>query len=880
MTKSDKTGSRLRNVRKWIIRIASVGSILVISAFLVAAVIILIVMNRGLPSLESLKDYKPKEMSIVYAHNGEVLGEFFNERRLVAHDIPDRIKNAFIAAEDSHFYTHQGVDFLGMVRAAYKNLVSGGIRQGASTITQQVARGFLLTSERTFDRKIREIILAWQIEKNLTKDEILHLYLNHIYLGNGAYGVKAAAQVYFGKDLPEVAIEEAAILGGLPQAPSRYSPYRNPDRVKRRQLYVLRQMRNVGFITEDEYMQATQADIYLEPLVDKNRVKAPYYLETVRQYVMGKYGAARILDGGMKIFTGIDLEMNRAAQNALRKGLSELEKRQGYRGPLRKLKPEEIKDYFKGRDFDERDDETVQANQELEVAVSDVKSAGRILIQRPKGLQVGDFLEGVVQRVDDEKKHALIEFAPQLFAQMNFDDLKWARRKLMTEDDEESFTVVTKVSDVVSVGDVVSVTVKAIPATSESLIEVQLEQTTEVEGAILAVNPHNGLVSSMVGGNDFEKSVFNRAWQAKRQPGSAFKPIVYAAALDYGMTAASLLQDSPITFENAADQERWRPANYDQRFVGDVTLRNSLLASRNITTIRLLNEVGLDLAMTYARRLGIESPLSRDFTLALGSSAVTLPEIIQPYIVFSNGGYRRSLVLVKKIVARDGEVLEDNIMEDISGTIIERISSSVTSLKKEVASVELSDLKNQRDSGAASFLKEGSSSNRKERSVVTSPLKPGQVLSTEASYLMSYLLKENVLYGTGRRAKELKRPASGKTGTTDENRDAWFIGFTPDLVAAVWVGYDDQRVLGRGETGSKAAVPIWLDFMLKATQNSPVTDFEAPDTIEFVRIDPKTGGIAPSHSKSFVHEAFVKGTSPTEEVKKRVGDIDLYEKDL
>ncbi len=872
--------SKGRKIWKRFIRIASICSLLVIGAFMSIAVVLLIVLNKGLPSVSSLKNYQPKEVSRVYAQHGEVIGEFFNERRLVAKEIPERIKQAFIAAEDNHFYVHTGVDFFGMMRAAYKNLVSGGIRQGASTITQQVARGFLLSAERTFSRKIREIILAWQIEKNLTKDEILSLYLNHIYLGSGAYGVRAAAEVYFGKELEEINLEEAAILGGLPQAPSRYSPSKNPDRVKRRQLYVLLQMKKSNFISDDEYEKAIHATVYVEPSVEKNKTVAPYFTESVRQYVMNKYGANRVLEGGLQIFTTLDVEMNRHAQNALRRGLSDLEKRQGYRGPLRHLNSTEIKDYFKGKDFEERDDESVVANRELEVSTSEVKGKGQIVMRRPKGLAVGDWLEGVVQKIDDAKKEALIEYAPSLFARIQYDDLKWARRRQpASEEDDEVYMAVNKVSDVVQVGDVISMSVKKMATDLSQPIDVLLEQATEVEGAILSVDPHNGFITAMIGGNNFEKSVFNRALQAKRQPGSAFKPIVYAAALDFGLTPASLLQDSPITFENAADQERWRPSNYDEKFVGDVTLRNSLLASRNITTIRLLNEIGIDTALDYAKRLGIESPLARDFTLALGSSAVTIPEMIQPYIVFANGGYRKKPLMIKKIVDRTGQILEENFHEQSGESLTEAMDHSLTSLKKEIAAVEFSEEKKITDTAGVSFLKDSSSDDPKNRKVMTSPLRPGQVLSSEASFLITYLLKENVLYGTGKGARELQRPASGKTGTTSENRDAWFIGYTPELVTAVWVGFDDQRILGKGETGSKAAVPIWLDYMVKATASLPKTDFEVPENIDFVRIDPRTGGLANAANKAGIFEAFLKGTAPTEEIKKRVDEIDLYQKD-
>ncbi|MBN8554807.1 MAG: PBP1A family penicillin-binding protein [Deltaproteobacteria bacterium] len=858
------------------IRIAAVFSAILLAAFLTGSFVLLILLNRGLPSVESLKHYEPKEVSQVFSEHGELIGEFYDERRYVAKEIPERVRQAFIAAEDSNFYFHKGVDFVGVLRAAYVNMTSHGLRQGASTITQQVARGFLLSPEKTFSRKLKEVILAWQIENNLTKDEILHLYLNHIYLGNGAYGVAAAAKVYFGKELHDISIAEAAILGGLPQAPSRYSPSKNPDRVKRRQLYVLKQMHKNNFISADEAAAAGTEDIFIQPSYEINKSLAPYFTEYVRQYVMNKYGSANILKNGFKIFTTLDVDMNHAGENALRKGLSELEKRQGYQGPLKRLNAAQMKDYFKGREFEEREDETVVPIQELEVSATEAQGKGEIRMKPPRKLEVGEWLEGLVQKVDDAKGEALVEYEPNYFARISYEDVRWAHPKYASDDDDVAVRGVSKISDVLKVGDVILMSVKNPNAKP---VEAFLEQQTEVEGALLSMDPHNGYVKAMIGGYDFNRSQFNRAVQAKRQPGSAFKPIIYAAALDMGFTPASVLQDSPITFENAADQDKWRPSNFDQKFVGDTTLRNSLLASRNITTIKLLNSIGIDTAVDYARKLGIESNLQRDFTLGLGSSVVTLPEILQPYIVFATGGYRKKPLMIKKIIDRNGLVVEDNVGEDFAASSIEAVRTSVGELKKDVAAIEFAKTPSSQKEESVSFLQDAENDSKVKRKIITSALKPGQVLSTETSFLMTQLLKENVLYGSGRRARDLDRPACGKTGTTDENRDAWFVGFTPNLVTGVWVGYDDLRILGKQETGSRAAVPIWLDYMMKATAPYPKTDFPVPESIEFARIDPKTGGLASPKDKTGIFEAFVKGTAPTEEKSAPTSDSDLYQRE-
>ena len=398
----------------------------------------------------------------------------------------------------------------------------------------------------------------------------------------------------------------------------------------------------------------------------------------------------------------------------------------------------------------------------------------------------------------------------------------------------------------------------------------------------MSVDPRNGFVYSLIGGYDFNRSQFNRAVQARRQPGSSFKPIIYAAALEYGFTPASLLQDSPITFENQLDQERWRPNNYDQKFVGDTTLRSSLLTSRNITTIKLLNSIGLDPIIQKARHLGIDSFLSRDFTLALGSSVVTLEEMIKPYVVFANGGYPQGFVFIKRIVNREGQIIEENVEENFSAPIDEILDQSIGTMLKEVAQVELRkthDVKEESEDENASFLRDVVDKDKRQKSDWAARLKPGQVLASETSYLMTHLLKENILYGSGRRARELNRPASGKTGTTDDNRDAWFIGYTPQLVTCVWVGYDNLRRLGRFETGSRAAVPIWLDFMINATAKHPKLDFPVPDNIEFARIDPVTGRLADEKTKGAVFEAFVKGTAPVRSSSNSQEVLDFYQSD-
>ena len=735
------------------------------------------VWSSNLPYIGSLKEYRPPVITEVYSSDGALIGRFWKEKRIVIplEQMPDHLIEAFVAAEDARFFEHRGLDFIGITRALVRNIKAGRIEQGASTITQQVARSLLLKSmKRTYRRKVREAILALQIEKHFTKQRILFLYLNQIYLGHGAYGVEAASLTYFGKPASELTLAESALLAGLPQAPARYSPVRHMERAKARQKYVLQRMREEGFITKEQESLALAEPIHIVTKDHSVFAKAPYFTEYVRQYLLDKYGKERLYGGGLKVYTTVNLKMQEAAQKALERGLRELDKREGYRGPLRHLEPNEIALYL------------AQQGEKL----------------NNFQLIPGTILEALVIEVNDQEKRAIVQLG-ETKGVLPLSRMKWARKPNPEIPYYHPQAKLTKVSDAIQPGDVILVRLEKKEPDSKWWV-VSLEQEPIIQGAILCMEPDSGKVRAMVGGRDFFTSQFNRALQARRQPGSAFKPIIYSAAIDWGLSPAHVIMDSPFISDQNPDDMVWKPRNYKGRFFGPTILRTALAKSRNVITVKILRKIGIEYAISYARRLGITSPLSPDLSLALGASGVSLLELTRAYCVFANGGRLPTPIFVEKVVERSGIVIE-------------------------------------------------------EAQVVGE-----EVITPETAYVMTDLLKAVVQEGTGWRLKALKRPSAGKTGTTNELRDAWFLGYTPQLVTGVWVGYDDHKPMGKGETGSRAASPIWLYFMEKALEGMPALDFEIPKGVVFAKIDTETGLLAGPHSKKRVFQAFKEGTEPKE----------------
>jgi penicillin-binding protein 1A len=761
-----------------------------------------------LPRVETLADYKPPIITRVYSDAGEVIAEFSRERRIVVpvDRLPKQLVNAFIAAEDSNFFSHQGVDLLSILRAALKNLMAGGIVQGGSTITQQVAKSLLLTPEKKFSRKFKEAILAYRMEKTLSKDDILYLYLNQIYLGHGAYGVQAAAEGYFDKDIQELTLGECAMLAGLPQAPSRYSPYANYGKAKERQKYVLGRMVEEGMISAEQAEAAKAETIEIHPRVNTRIADAGYFTEQVRRYLEETYGTERLYQGGLEVRTTMNVTMQEAAQQAIQENLRNLDKRRVYRGPERVLGAEEVEAYL----------------------------AGQQAIYDKRPLHPGSFVEGVLTGSD---KKALLVRVGRIPGEVPLSQAAWAGNLKVVAAGESAGKV--KGSMQLPLGSVL--VLKLEQRRGDGSLLLSLEQTPEVQGALVGLDPRSGQVKAMVGGYDFAKSQFNRAIQARRLPGSAIKPLIYAAAIDKGYTPATVILDTPVVYKGRSEKgevTEWKPKNYEDKFFGPTSFRQALAHSQNVVTVKILEDIGVGYAADYVRKLGVASPQNRDLTLALGSSAVTPLELATAYAVFANGGVRLTPTFITRISDRDGNVLE---------------------------SVDPADF--------PAGVKSGQKLIRQE---------PERVLSAETAYLITNLMESVVQDGTGQRAKELGRPVAGKTGTTNELKDAWFAGFVPQLVAVTWVGYDQERTMGHGETGAKAALPGWLGFMQRAVKDLEPQAFPIPDTIEFHAIDPGTGLLAPEESASAIIEAFAPGTAPTNYAidRRRPNAEDFFKIDL
>jgi len=781
--------------------------------------------SQGLPQIPRIDQYWPPIVTEIYSDDAVLAGEFYNERRKVVpyERIPKRLVQAFIASEDASFFDHKGVDFLGTARAAYKTLLrkasgSGSI-QGGSTITQQTAKAVLISAEgykssteRSLARKIREAILASRLESVLNKEEILYLYLNNVYLGHHAYGVQAAAENYYRKDVRDLTLAEMALIAGLPQAPSRYSPFLNPDAAKKRRAYVLRRMLEVGMISKQEHDRASAEQVRVYPVEDVFHDFAPYFVEQIRKDVVERYGNVNLLNEGLKIFTTMDSERQRAAQEAMLHGLLEVDKRQGFRGPLLQLTTKEEQRAFldKGR-----------------------KAMGASKIEE------GRYYVGLVTAVDPDGQMADVAVGG-FRGKLPLLGMRWARK--VNPVVSYPSALISSMKWALHAGDVV--VLKAVVAKDltddreqrlakleknlpENVTLFRLEQEPELQGALVSIDPHRQYMVAMVGGYDFDANEYNRAFQACRQPGSSYKPVVYSAALELlGLTEATPIVDSPVVFDDPETQLRWKPENYGENFQGDVLLRTALVHSMNIPAVKTFAAIGVAPMAQWAKRLGLSTPMNPDFSAALGSSCVYPYELAGVYATFNRLGEKQKTYLVRKVEDRFGRVLEDH-----------------TSYQDPWASLE--------DRVAAGYGR------------LFEPSE--QVISRETGYILTDLLRSVVREGTGTPAQRLGKPAAGKTGTTNDSFDAWFAGFTRDLVTVAWVGYDlNPHPLGRYETGGRAALPIWLGYMKQALAGVPQPEFEPPADLDLVRrrVDLKTGKLASSATRLAAEMWFRRGTEP------------------
>jgi len=815
---------------------------------------------QDLPQIINVADYRPLGVTRLLASDpgekGEKgarleIGEFFKERRyLIPYDkIPEIVVRAIVSAEDDRFFEHSGINILSMIRASIANFRAGRVVQGGSTITQQVAKSLLLTPERSYDRKIKEIILASRIEANLTKQQILYLYLNQIYLGHGAYGVQAASRMYFGKDISKITLAESALLAGMPQAPGKYSPLLNPKRAKERQLYVLHRMVENRFIEQNQMMQAAAEPLRIFQEDDLNTKYAPYYVENIRKYLVEKYGEKAVLEDGLTVHVPLRPEVAEVAKKSVHEGLMAVDKRIGYRGAIQHLKtPEEVEKFLETART-----KLIAKKLRFQLFLPDGR-LDQIEAMRNAGIQTdselldpGELYQAVVTGFDNQKKTARVMIGAAK-GELSLDKMRWARPARDDKNPQASRPEPSLPSRVLQKGDVVwvsLVTAAEVPVKlGPNEVAVALEQKPLIQGGLISMDVMTGEVLSMVGGDDFADSEFNRATQATRQPGSAFKPIIYASALEKGFNPASVILDSPIVFKDSEGATSWKPNNYEEKFYGDTTFRQALIKSRNIPTVKIVQAVTVPYLINYAKRLGMNSQFNADLSISLGSTTISLLDLTKIYALFPRLGRRMNSVLVSKVEDRDGKILEEVLNTPLPS--VDTIFANIKDL--------LSKENNSLVAGAPQL------------NFPTFPLvnDVDQLLDPRVAYVMTHLMKEVVNFGTGHEAKNLGRVAAGKTGTTNDSVDAWFVGFTPNVVTGVWVGFDNSKSIGPGETGARAALPIWLQFMKTAVKTFPDIDFPVPPGIVFASIDANSGKLAAPNSSAAIKEAFIEGSQPTE----------------
>lgn len=698
-------------------------TVLIIIAFMAGAGFAIF---RDIPSIKDFERIKTPEGTKVYAEDGTLIGEFKIQKGIYIpiKQIPKHLINAVVAVEDSRFWKHKGIDYIGIGRALVTDIFHMKLKEGGSTITQQLAKIMFLTPEKTLSRKVKEAYLAMKIERELSKEKILELYLNNVYFGHGAYGVEMASRIYFGKPVNQITLPEAALLAGLIRAPNAYSPYNDLVRAKQRQEIVLERMEKEEFISPQERKRASNQSIHLSSL----RISTEnynYFLEYVRKQLEENFDIEKIYKGNLRVYTTLDPHAQISAQRALQEGLREVDKRMGWRGSLGKVSLKED-------------------TAEEKVAFTPSQ---------------GDIARGTVISVNPNQ--AVIK-ARGIKGKLNLQDAQWAS-KILDPSGKIKILKSFKLTDILSPGDIVMVRFKSVGKE----ILFSLEQEPEIEGALAALDPQTGYIKAMVGGYSFQRGEFNRAVYAKRQPGSSFKPFVYAAAIEKGFSPEDTILDEPISYRTGLKE--WSPSNYDGEFWGEITLRRALAFSRNVPTVRLAETVGIDSIINLAKKAGITSEIPADLSLALGSLSLSPLELTSAFAVFANGGKKIKPIAIKYVTDNTGKIILQNEPQ------------------------------------------------------------PEEVLSPEVAYTITEMLKDVVAYGTGTRAN-IGRPIAGKTGTSNEFRDAWFVGYTPQLVAGVWVGYDDMRKsLGHGEAGGRASAPIWAQFMKEVLSSKEIQDFKRPE---------------------------------------------------
>jgi penicillin-binding protein 1A len=839
----------------------------------VTGAVVFIYFNLDLPKLDKLQDYKPNIASQIYSKDGYLLAELGLEKREIVEmkDVPGRVVDAFLSAEDDKFFEHSGVDYLGLARAMFANFRAGKVVQGGSTITQQVAKSLLLSSERSITRKVKDFILAQRIEEKLNKKEILYLYLNQVYLGGGYYGIKAAAHGYYNKELNDMTVAEAAMLAGLLVAPGKYSPYVNPQAARKRQHYVLERMFKLGKITKAQHQEALNEKTIYHTREDE--LRAGYFTEWVRQKVVDEVGEKQFLVDGFKIRTSLDWGLQKIAEDQVKRGIKEIDKRQGYKGPFAHVGNEEFltfekenrRNVFKNRslyfsindahekvfeyNYDEKSFEKIKEDEKKSrssigdesfvVGLSDEDTL-------PAALETNTQYEAVVTKIDDGMRIIYISLAgsPGIIP---FDNFKWAHKRSISEN-TAYYQEVTKPSTILRVGDLIHVQVvkKSAPLTShlgkdgvsalnkyrfanvlrnQKYIIALLDQVPEVQGALFSMDVRTGEIISYVGGSDFKSSKFNRVIQAKRQPGSSFKPILYSAALEHGYNPTTIIMDTPEAMPGFDSASSWKPKNYEGDYKGPVTMRTSLEESRNIPTIKMADKIGVGTILKFVDRIGFNAKLENNLSFALGTFGVSPRDLVTTFAIYPNGGKFVTPKAILSVVDRDGKKY-----------IINEVEKDMKIPGEEDKEGPVLDQKNP-------FLK---------------TLGDKQVYDSRLAFVMTSLMKGVITSGTAAAARDLSPNIGGKTGTTNDFIDAWFVGFTSNVVTAVWNGFDDNKTLGHGETGAKAALPVWKEYMRANIRKFGDQPFEIPPGISQVWVNKETGRKVAPNSPGAIIESLAE----------------------
>ncbi len=789
---------------KWLGRLVKIFAFLGIAGALTAAVAVGAVyyyLAPSLPDIDNLRDVRLQVPLKVLSREGELIAEFGEQRRnpLRYDEIPERMVQAFLAAEDDSFFEHPGVDYRGLLRAGIQLALTGEKKQGGSTITMQVARNFYLTRKKTYTRKLSEIFLALRIEEDLSKPEILELYLNKIYLGHRAYGVGAAAQVYYGKTVDELELAQIAMIAGLPKAPSRFNPLANPPRAIERRGYVLGRMRDLDYISDAEFEEAMSQPITASRYAPDIAVEAPYVAEMVRAEMVERFGQEAYI-GGYSVTTTVRGTEQAAANRGVRKALDAYTRRHGYRGPEAHFDP----------------------------IPSEPEALDERLADRAT---VGDLQPAIVTALKDKAFTAYL--GDGISVDVAWEQMKWARPYVSAD---RRGAAPKQASDIVKPGDLI----RLLPFTDgEGEPSWQLAQVPQAAAALIALTPEDGSIRALVGGYDFYHSKFNRVTQANRQPGSGFKAFIYSAALEHGYTPASLINDAPVVFEDPSLEGAWRPENYSGKFFGPTRLRYALTKSRNLVSIRLLRSMGVESALQHIAKFGFDpAQLPNNLSLALGSANLTPLQMADAYAVLANGGYRVEPYFIERIEDAGGETVFEadppTVCQECETTGIDTpIMPGTTAAKGTAESAE----------------------NR--------PRPAPRVLDERNRYLMYSMMQDVVRSGTATKARALgRKDIAGKTGTTNDQRDAWFNGFNEHIVANAWVGFDDNSKLGRGEVGGRAALPAWLDYMRVALDGLPDREPAMPEEIVTVRIDPRTGARATASTEGALFEVFRSENEP------------------